>query len=339
MPRLTQLDDVLFPVDVLPVFAGIKTGYGERMISVPGKKAIVNTKSGRVLGVVSQGYRLVTNREALDMAYQCCRAVFPETTEGEWEAHATDAPETGGHCFIDLAHNSTALDFTFVPAKDRPDAFGPFIRVTNSYNGLRALAFEIGFYRKVCKNGMIALEFVIRFKFVHLQREIGNTIKFEIDHEKLAKLKASLKEYFGALRDFRVSRAQFEPLLSAVLLVRKPRHATPGTREGTDWEILQNHLTELCNRYVSELGENAYAAFNAITEFASHPPDNRCVYRERHSFQRLAGAWVTDFTRACREPEFDLEKYIDKLNHNNGNGSEPPNAAPDRQAAAYTRRT
>jgi|GEM_PF-6289583 len=41
-----------------------------------------------------------------------------------------------------LVHNSTALDFTFVPAAERPEAFGPFIPATNSYNGLRALSLQ-----------------------------------------------------------------------------------------------------------------------------------------------------------------------------------------------------
>ena len=82
---------------------------------------------------------------------KCCRTVFPETQPSEWQVKDTDAPGMGGHCFIDLVHNSTALDFRFVPANDRPDAFGPFIRVANSYKGLRALAFDIGFYRKVCR--------------------------------------------------------------------------------------------------------------------------------------------------------------------------------------------
>ena len=134
------------------------------------------------------------------MAFECCRTVFPETKPSEWEVRATDAPGTGGHCFIDLAHNSTNLDFTFVPARDRPDAFGPFIRVTNSYNGQRALAFDIGFYRKVCRNGMILPESVIRFKFTHARTEIGETVRFEIAHEKLSKLRASIGEYLGVLR-------------------------------------------------------------------------------------------------------------------------------------------
>jgi hypothetical protein len=219
MPRLTQLDDVIFPVEEHPVFVSVKTASGQRNLSVPDKKAIVNATTNRVLGIVSRGYRLVTNEQALQWADQCCRSVFPETKPGEWEVKATDAPATGGHCFIDLVHNSTTLDFAFVPAKDRPDAFGPFIRVTNSYNGLKALAFDIGFFRKVCKNGMILPETIIRFKYTHLQRDIGETIRFEVAHDRLVKVKTSFAEYLSVLRGCVVPSAEFEPLVCAVLLI------------------------------------------------------------------------------------------------------------------------
>ena len=77
----------------------------------------------------------------------------------------------------------------------------------------------------------------------------------------------------------------------------------------------------MCDRYAQELGENAYAVFNVITEFASQPPRNRCVYRERHSLQRLAGAWLTDFSRESRKPDFDLGTHIENLTKNNGSAS------------------
>lgn len=131
MPRLTNLDDVLFPVVERPVFVSVTNGNPERRLSVPNKKAIVNSKANRVLGIVSRGYRLVSNREALDMAYQCCRTVFPETKPGEWAVTATDAPFTAGYCHLDLVHNSTGLDFDILPAAHRPEVFGPFIRVTS----------------------------------------------------------------------------------------------------------------------------------------------------------------------------------------------------------------
>lgn len=324
MPRLNDLEQVMFPVDEYPVFTVVETKAGKQQIPVPDKKAIVNCTNNRVLGVVSRGYRLVSNREALSMAYDCCRVVFPETKPGEWGVSVTDAPATGGHCCIDLVHNSTALDFSFVKADDKPDAFGPFIRVVNSYNGLRALSFNIGYHRKVCKNGLILPGTVIRFKFSHLQREIGEIIQFEIDHEEIAKMKTYIGDYFKVLQNYAVKRQYFEPMVKAVLLLRKPKNAEPQTPGADDWDKLETHIEEMCEKYASELGANAYAVFNTVTEFASHPPENRCVYRERHGFQRRAGSWLATFTHECKQPGFDLQKHIEKFAMGDVNDEEQP---------------
>jgi hypothetical protein len=313
MPRLTQLDDVLFPVEERPVFAGANGGAGEQLLPVRDKKAIVDTKRRRVLGIVSQGYRLVSNREALDWAYQCCRAVFPETKDAEWQAKTTDAPATGAHCFIDLVHNSKALDFSVVPAQGRPDVFGPFIRVTNCYNGLRALTFDIGFLRKVCKNGLILPDTIIKFKFTHLRRDIGETMEFEISHDRLAKLKYSFGAYLDSLRSCIVPLPEFGVFVRGVLSVRTPKVLNPKSREAADWDALTAHIAALCDGYARDLGENAYAVLNVITEFASNPPANRHVHRERNSLQRLAGTWLSSFAQRCRQPGFSLATYLTEL--------------------------
>ncbi len=128
MARLTNLDDVIFPVAEHPVFARISDPAGEVHISVGDKKAIVNRAGNRVLGIVGRAYRLVTNREALDWAVQCCEAVFPETTGSEWEVKFVDAPSTASYCRIDLVHNLAMLNF-----EGALDMFGPSIRVTNRF--------------------------------------------------------------------------------------------------------------------------------------------------------------------------------------------------------------
>ena len=33
----------------------------------------------------------------------------------------------------------------------------------------------------------------------------------------------------------------------------------------------------------------------------------------------MAGAWLSDFSRTCRLPDFDLEKHIEQLRKGNGN--------------------
>lgn len=316
MPRLNKLDDVLFPVIERPVFTSYTEDGVERRFAVPEKKAIINRASNCVLGVVSRGYHLVTNREALEMAHRCCRTVFPETNLGEWAIKGVDAPSTAGYCHIDLVHNSAVLDFDFVPAGQRPEVFGPFIRLTNSYNGLRALRFDIGFFRKVCENGLILPESIIRFSFNHQRRDLGETIRFEIAKDRLTKFRTAFTASLAGLRNCAVSRSQFRPLLWGVLLLRPPEPESSGEME---WKTLSTHLSEIINRYADELGENAYAAFNAITEFASHPPANRCLHRDRNSLQRLAGSWLTSFNAACRMPGFSITRYIELLEKESAN--------------------
>ena len=170
---------------------------------------------------------------------------------------------------------------------------------------------------------MIVPESIIRFKFTHSQKDIGKTISFEVSQERLSKVKTSFNEYFKSLRDCQVCRLEFNPLLCGVLKIRKPKKMRPQSPIANDWEALSKGIGVLCDRYAEELGENAYAVFNAMTEFASHPPQNRCVYRERHSFQRLAGDWLSKFSQECRKPDFKLSIYLEKLTSHKGTPGRP----------------
>jgi hypothetical protein len=304
---------VLFPVEERSVFVMMRDGSTEYRLPVPGKKAIVNAACERVLGIVSRDYRLVTNHQALEWAYECCQTVFPNTTRTEWEVSATDGPATGGHCRIDLVHRTARLDFGDVRPGKRPEAFGPFIRVTNSYNGLRALAFDIGFYRKVCRNGLIAPDTIVQFRFSHQQRDLGMGIRFEVARARLEELQISLSRQFAVLKECSVPRMAFAPILRSVLMIRRLKSTRPSTREAEDWTTLNDYISLVCSRYASELGETAYAVLNAVTDFASHPLDNRHVHRDSHGHQRLAGSWLTTFGEECQQPGFAIDRYLAKI--------------------------
>jgi len=313
MPRLTTLEAISFPVVERPVFTTLDGPDGDEVLAVAHKKALVNGQTRRVLGVVSQSYRVVTNQEALGWAHECCAHLFPTTKPAEWYVDLTDAPASGGHCTIDLMHASAALSFTDVRPGKRPEVFGPFIRVTNSYNGLKALAFDIGFHRKVCRNGLIAPDTIIRFSFAHQRRDLGLGIRFEVAHDRLKKLQSRLGTYFSTVSQCLVPRMQFERLVRGVLLIRPHGSTQPGSKEAEDWSRVEGHLSGLCDQYAQELGENAYAVLNVMTDFASRPPESRHVQRDRHSLQRLAGRWLSDFNQMCCEPGFSLTEYLEKL--------------------------
>ena len=115
----------------------------------------------------------------------------------------------------------------------------------------------------------------------------------------------------------------FQPLLAAILGLRAPKLLKPDSREADDWSELEAHLADLADRYTKELGGNAYALFNAVTDFASHPPANRHVHRDSHSLERRAGEWLSDFSKKCRKSDFDLAKYFNELQ------SAKPETTPD----------
>jgi len=313
MARIDCLDHLLFPVATRPLHARISQSEGWRDVAVSTHQAVVDARTERVVGVVGRGYRLVSHAEALELGRECCRAAFAETKPDEWQVSAADGPATGSLAFIDLNHNSTTLDFASTDAKHKPDVYGPFVRVTNSYNGQRALSFDIGFYRKVCRNGLIVKDTLVRFKFDHQRRNIDEPIVFDFAQERFTKHKLDFLAYLDAMKDCEVPRSMFARFVSAVLGFRPP--APERSDElGPQWNELLAQIEQLADRYARELGENAYAVFNVITDVASRPPVNRCVTRDMHSLQRRAGQWSSEFAKTCVKPSFDLDKYLSELN-------------------------
>ncbi|MCY4141874.1 MAG: DUF932 domain-containing protein [Rhodobacteraceae bacterium] len=323
MPSLTQKHEVLFPVKMVPVYtklstAGSRTGS---LIRIPGKRTIVNLRTGTPVSIVGSGYRLVTNEEALDAAYECCSAVFPETHQSEWDLGPVFAPSTGSYCHIDLIHSTAALQFDFLMEGSRPEVpntFGPFIRVTNSYNSMRALSFSVGFMQKTCSNGLVGPSKIIRFKFDHTRKSLQAGLKFTIKHRQLKKMKKRFLDSFQVLHEYPVDPHLFSPLVIAVLKIKKPnlpdsRNATKRQKKESEvWAVLESHIKRLSERYAHEQGANAYAVLNTMTDLSSNPPVNKFLRRDRHSMQKLAGEWMADFRKSSRKPNFEINEYLPK---------------------------
>ena len=90
----TSVHDLLFDVDQVPIEAVVGSKGSTRRISIPGKKALLNQRTGLLLGVVSRDYRVVTNQEAVKLAQEVCEKAFPGLSTVEWEAKRASAPRT-----------------------------------------------------------------------------------------------------------------------------------------------------------------------------------------------------------------------------------------------------
>lgn len=306
--RVDHSGRLLFPVRKVPVYAEMRRGAGDRMRRIPGQSAIVNCATDQVISVVSENYQVVTNREALHYAQLCCQAAFPESGGQEWRVLQAHAPTTMGSCRIDLVHPASAVNFEIPGAYDEPEKYGPFVRVTNSYNRSRALRFEIGFIRWICSNGMILPDASIQFGFNHNTRKIPERVRFEVKKDSFKQLRERFQSFLAPLLECEVPLELFVPATLAVLCINKPEPMAKRQKE--PWERLADSLKSISEQYSSDLGENGYALLNAITDVASRPPKSPFVRREQHSLQRSAGSWLAAFSAECRKPDFEVEEYV-----------------------------
>ena len=326
-----EFHDVFFPVEIGPVCVRVGEGKGTEYIEVEGRQAVIETETKRVISVVSDQYQLVTNRQALGFAVECCKTAFGELyAEREWRLHAY-APPSGGWCRIDLEHVSGDLEFSTSPREAVPDVFGPFVRVVNSYDRSHALTIEIGFQRKVCKNGLVIPKSVVFFRFKHSTADLAERVKLEVERDGFRNLKQEFLGMLQPLRECEVPVYCFVPILFSALEIPKPKQ---GVRADWDaWERLVDDFRSLCFSYIDEMGATAYALLNCISEAATRP--FRTVRKERHSLQRLAGKWLVDFSSRCKHAAFDIDEYVESLNgwsefqngsRNTGNWSRPANS-------------
>jgi hypothetical protein len=306
MKRETSVQNLLFDVDQVPVEAVVGSNGSTRRISIPGKKALVNKLTGLVLGVVSRDYRVVTNQEAVNLARDVCEKAFPGLSSVEWEAKRASAPRTMSYAFIDLMHKTHVLNYWDSEIK-KDDPFTPFLRVTNSFNGARALRFDIGFMRKHCSNGVIFEEEVATIKASHSKEALAQ-LKIEITSRSLPQMWDEFSKFLTTVRSFTMNSDQSTLALKTVLHLPDPKpDDKPARKEAL--EALAADFSARLSGYRQELGENAYAVFNTLTDIAARPPELPCFQQTRDTIERRSGRWLKDLARESRAPAFDLEMW------------------------------
>ena len=148
------LRDWFFPIAEAPVHATVTHQGVARRVLVPRKKALVAADTGKIVGIVGAGYQVFTNREAVDLCQKFCLQAFPDTKPAEWGFAKGHGPGTRSWAALDIHHQAHAMNLMGIPGGPS-EIFTPYVRITNSYNGTRALRIDVGFMREHCENGVI----------------------------------------------------------------------------------------------------------------------------------------------------------------------------------------
>lgn len=315
MANNIPINDWLFAVEEAPVEVLVTRGGKTRHVRIPDKKALVAADNGHVLAVVSAAYQVITNQAAIDLGRRFCEQAFEGTTSAEWEVGLATGPMTRSFAALDLKHKSHVMNF-WDNETGPSDIYTPFVRVINSYNRSRALRFDLGFMRKHCSNGVVFEQKVSTVRVVHSREGIRN-LDFTLPLVSFAETKEA---FMNCLRCVRQIPAKKETAIEVLRLLLGWPKAQPKAEQ---WEIteigqLDASLTARYDRYANELGANAYAVFNVMTDVAARPPESRRYRRDRPTVERIAGQWLKQIKEEAKEGHFDLDTHLHSLRATEG---------------------
>lgn len=77
--------------------------------------------------------------------------------------------------------------------------------------------------------------------------------------------------------------------------------------------MIQQEIGARLAGYRDELGGNAYAVFNVVTDLAARPPGLRTFNKERSTLEERAGRWLRRIAADSASPNFNWTKHIAKL--------------------------
>lgn len=267
MPRNTNINDLLFEVKELPVYVdGTKT-------PVPGFKAIAGYPekdrydNPLVFSVVSEGYHLVSNCQALELGKKLHRRLFPEASDASFAVFNIIAPNTRSFCNIDIIDSHYQLNI------HKSEVYLPFIRIRNSYNRISALRFDLGFCRKLCNNGVIFEQNTVTFRYNH-NKQIRDFEDFTyVDTTHLTAMVNDFSEKILFSTELALPKEYFVAMAAYIF---DKQFAIDDEDPYVRWEA-ENKLDEfakiiytLANPYLNDFGETAYTLYNIATDYASN---------------------------------------------------------------------
>ena len=242
---------------------------------INGYRANVRSTDNKVLGVVSDRYRVVQNEEAFE---------FTDGLLGEGVRYETAGSLQGGRKIWLLAR----LPRDYVMAGDKISSFLVF---SNTHDGSGAVKVAITPVRVVCNNTLnLALNTANRsFSMIHT-----GDIKGKVKMAREALFMA--EEYMGKLgheiallNEKKVSYDKVENYINELLPI--PRDATETTKKN-----VRKQRSDITRRYyeapdLKSLDHTAYRFINAVSDFATHgePLRRTADYQENLFAKTISG--------------------------------------------------
>ncbi len=254
--------------------------YTDQKELVQGYKANIRDKDRQVLGVVTNRYKIVQNQEAF---------AFTDALLGEGVRYETAGSLQGGKKVWMLAH----MPHEYIISGER---ISPYLVFFNSHDGTGAIKVAITPIRVVCQNTLnLALATAKRsWSMIHTG-DIQGKIQEAKDTLFLAETYMDhLGKEFEELRKIQMSDQKVMEYIKVLLPIDEdftPQQKRNMKKQQEDMKIRYFDAPDL-----KEVGKNAFAFINAVSDFATHadPLRKTANYRENLFARTVEGNPLID---------------------------------------------
>jgi hypothetical protein len=129
---------------------------------------------------------------------------------------------------------------------------------------------------------------------------------------RLKSLENEFRGYVTGLLRCKVAEKDMLPLMARVLELRfDTAHRDPSRRKREEDRLarFRGDAFRLADGYSRELGRNAYAVFNALTEYTSNPEERAFPAVRMDAMQRRVGKWAAAYPAEASVWRFRLRDY------------------------------
>lgn len=258
----------------------IYTGTDDNKVGIPNYKANVRSTDNKVLGIVTDRYQPVQNRQAFD---------FTDSLIGEGCVYETAGSLCGGKRVFLLAK---------MPEKKiLEESFDPYICFTNTHDGSGSIKAIMTPVRVVCQNTLsLALSNATR---AWSTRHLGNM------ESKLAEAKYTLKmandymDKFAVVADQLANTTVTEEQAYKVVDELFPIATEDSDRKARNiTESKEQFIVCMFSPDILKYKGTAYQLVQAASDYATHaaPKRNTTTYQERNFRKVLDGHPIIDTT-------------------------------------------
>lgn len=229
----------------------LKTASG---VDVGSRVAIINETTGQPIGLVSPSYKLVTNNDVVTHLAEALEKSSLDLTDA---AATVRSSHGGARTMLDIVLPKHEISLGGDRSQMR-------ISALNSYDGRWKYMTRGGAIRMACLNGQIMGNFIGSYVEYH-----NSKLDVSVGAERLVRMSddfLTAEKWWRQMIDRKVDREQMLRSISVFL------NGESKIKDRAEFEKKPSvrKLIELYETYSVEMGANAYALYNAMTDFVSH---------------------------------------------------------------------